>query len=114
VLYPIPVDAVVAALDDDELQLGAHLAGQIPPLGTGRFRSVDGVDDDVVPKSELLSGEGTGDQVRSVVCRRGRADSGAPHRGFGLIHPEHGALQRPPEIDSHRALPRPRQTGDDD
>jgi hypothetical protein len=104
VFHPVPVDAVVAALDDDELQLRAHLGGQIPPLSTGRFRSVDGVDDDVVPKSELLGAQRTHDQVRSVVRRRGRADSCAPHRRFSLIDSENGAVQRPPEIVSHRAL----------
>jgi cysteinylglycine-S-conjugate dipeptidase len=114
VLYPVPEDAVVAALDDDELQLGIQLTGKIPPLSTSGLRSVDGIDNDIVPESQLLGGQGRHDEVRSVVCRRGLANSCAPHRRFSLIHSEHGAVQRPPEIDSHRALPGSRQSGDDD
>src|ERR1700689_4081644 len=40
VLYPVPEDAVVAALDDDELQLGIRLAGEITPLSTSGLWSV--------------------------------------------------------------------------
>jgi hypothetical protein len=53
----MPEDAVVAALDNDELQLGIHLTGEIPPLSTGGLWSVNGIDNDIVPKSELLSGQ---------------------------------------------------------
>jgi hypothetical protein len=70
VLEPIPEDTVVAALDNDELQLGIHLLGEIPPLSTSGLRSVNGINDDIVPKSELLSGQGRHDKVRGVVRRR--------------------------------------------
>ncbi|HEY1824311.1 MAG TPA: hypothetical protein VGG83_30770 [Trebonia sp.] len=43
-----------------------------------------------------------------------RADSGAPHRRFGLIHSERGAVQRSPEIGRQRAFPGSRQSGNDD
>jgi hypothetical protein len=112
--YPIPEDVVVAALDNDELQLGIHLTGEVPPLSTSGLWSVDGIDNDVVSKSELLSGQGPNDEVRSVVCRGGLANSCAPHRRFSLIHSEHSAVQRSAEIGSHRALPRSRQPGNDD
>ncbi len=73
-LYPVLKDAIVAAFDKDELQFGIHLTGEIPPLGTGGLWSVNGIDNDIVPKSELLSGQGCHNEVRSVVCRRGLAD----------------------------------------
>ena len=51
-LDPVAVDALVAALDDDEPPLGARLAGQVPPPGTSLFRPVDGIDDHIVPEGE--------------------------------------------------------------
>jgi hypothetical protein len=98
VLDPIPVDAVVAALDD-ELQLGAHLAGQIPPLRTGGFRSAYGVDDDVVPKSELLSGEGTDDQVRSG-CDLAAGRRQAPRQNEGGVMMDKARSSRRPMLRS--------------
>jgi hypothetical protein len=47
----MPEDAVVAALDNDELQLGIHLTGEIPPLSTGGLWSVNGIDNDIVPRA---------------------------------------------------------------
>jgi DNA-directed RNA polymerase specialized sigma24 family protein len=114
VLQPVPEDAVIAALDNDELQLRVHLTGKLPPLSTSGLWPVNSIDNDIVSQSELLSGQGRHDEVGSVVGRRGRADSCAPHRGFSLIHSEHGAVQCSPEIDSHRALPRSGQSGHDD
>jgi hypothetical protein len=110
----MPEDSVVAALDDDELQLGIQFAGELPPLSTSRLWSVNGIDDDVVSQRELLSGQGRHDEVRSVMGRRGRADSCAPHRPLSLIHPEYRAMQRSPEIGRHRGFASSRKPGHHD
>jgi|HubBroStandDraft_1064217.scaffolds.fasta_scaffold1533516_1 hypothetical protein len=46
----------------DELQLGIHLTGEIPPLSTSLLWSVNGIDNNIVPQSELLSGQGRYDE----------------------------------------------------
>ncbi len=92
-------DAIVAAVDDDEPQAGSHLRREISPLSTRRLGSVNGIDNDIVSKRELLRGKSADDQVSGVVCRSGRAHPCPPHGRFSLIHSEHRAAQRSPEIE---------------
>jgi hypothetical protein len=39
----------------DELQLGIHLTGEIPPLSTSLLWSVNGIDNNIVPRSLSLA-----------------------------------------------------------
>jgi hypothetical protein len=92
-------NALIAALDDNEAQLCVHLLGQIAPLGSSLLRSVDCIDDDMVPESELLSGKSPDDKVCGVMRRSGWADPRSPHRGLSLIHTEHGAAERSSQVE---------------
>lgn len=96
----IPEDVVVAALDNDEPQIGVRLSREITPLGTSHLRTVNGIDDDMMAERNLLGGESADDKVGSVVRGAGRGDAGAPHRRLSLIYPQHRAVQRLSKIES--------------
>lgn len=89
-------NALITAIDDNEPQFCVHLLGQIAPLGSSLFRSANCIDDDMVPEGELLRGESPDHEICGVMRRSGWADPRSPHRGFSLIHTEHGAAQRSP------------------
>jgi hypothetical protein len=100
VCQTIPEDAVVAALDNDPSQMSVHLCGKITPLGASHLRTVNGLDNDIMPKGNLLGGKSPDDEVGSVVRGPGLADACAPHRRFSLIHPKHRTVQCLSKIES--------------